>query len=66
VLPVYNREKADSTGGAVLYYSPKAQAQLANENPRMYSRTPDWNFDVLDLVNVSGPENDDLEFYKYR
>ncbi|MBP1616058.1 MAG: hypothetical protein H6Q13_3506 [Bacteroidetes bacterium] len=66
VLPVYNRERMDVTGGAVLYYSPKAQEQLANENPRLYSRTPEWNFDVLELVNVSGAENDDLKFYKYR
>jgi len=36
LTPVYLGSEADVTGGAVLYYSPKAQAALHKTNPKMW------------------------------
>ena len=66
VLDVYNGKSKDNTNGAVLYYSPKAQARLHKANPQLYPSKPSWNFNVLQEVKVKGAENDDLKFYRYK
>lgn len=64
--PVYEGKDEDNTGGAVLYYSPKAQKSLHKKYPSMYKELPPWNFKVLEEVKVNGTEADDFKFYKYR
>lgn len=66
VLPIYNKQAFDTTKGAVLYYSPRAQRELHEQNPNIYGESPDWNFDELEEVNVPGSEGDDFKFYKYK
>lgn len=65
-LPIYKGEEADNTEGCVLYYSPKAQAALHKKNPSNYAQKPNWNFEILEEVKVSGAEKDDFKFYKYK
>ena len=63
---IYGRKTGDITGGAVLYYSPKAQKALHERYPSLYPEIPKWNFDLLQEVKVQGCKNDDFKFYKYR
>lgn len=67
LTPVYNRTDQDNTSNAVLYYSPKAQKALHKKFPDKYkSETPCWVNDKTEEVKVSGCENDDFAFYRYR
>ena len=65
--PVYLRQEKDITFGAILYYSPKAQAALYKTKPNLYKETPAWNFSLLDKVTIPGLlATDDFNFYKYK
>jgi peptidoglycan hydrolase-like protein with peptidoglycan-binding domain len=66
--PIYQKSEADTTNGAVLYYSPKAQAEFHKENPERYSEKPRWKFEELQEVPIAGldQEKDDFKFYKYK
>jgi len=66
VIPIYREEAEDITNGSVLYYSPKAQAALHAKYPNTYKAIPNWNFSKLEEVKISGAENDDFKFYKYK
>lgn len=67
LTPVYLNQKGDITGGAVLYYSPKAQAALHKTNPKMWKQQPGWNFALLQEVNIPALlPSDDFKFYKYK
>jgi RHS repeat-associated protein len=67
VTAVYNDEREDNTDGAVLYYSPNAQAALHKKFPKLYtSLVPKWVNNKVEEVQVSGAGNDDLKFYKYK
>lgn len=55
LVPVYERKDEDITSGAVLYYSPKAQAALHKTKPEMYAETPKWDFTLLQEVTRAGP-----------
>lgn len=66
VIPIYRGNGEDITGGAVLYYSPNAQSQLHKQNPDKYREVPNWNFSLLEEVIITGAENDDFKFYKYK
>lgn len=67
VIPIYRGCVEDITGGAVLYYSPKALKKLHEENPQKYTKEiPDWDFSKLDQVTITGMENDDFLFYRYK
>lgn len=53
--------------GSVLYYSPKAQAALHKKFPKSYpSLVPPWINDKVEEVRVTGAENDDFKFYRYK
>jgi hypothetical protein len=67
VLDVYNGKSEDNTNGAVLYYSPKAQAALHKKFPKSYpSLVPPWVNDKVEEVKVSGAGKDDFKFYRYK
>lgn len=67
VLPIYSGEENDITGGAVLYYSPKAQEALHEHNPQKYSKIPPWDFSQLEEISIDGLDSDDdFKFYKYK
>lgn len=66
VLPVYRGEKEDITNNAVLFYSPNAQAKLHEQNPSKYKNPPGFVNDQVEEVHISGTENDDIRFYKYK
>ena len=64
---VYLNKKTDITGGAVLYYSPKAQAALHKINSKTWKEKPNWNFSMLTEVKITGlSTSDDFKFYKYK
>jgi spore germination cell wall hydrolase CwlJ-like protein len=67
-MNVYHKKDPDFTGGAVMFYSPKAQAQLHKADPANYPKPHpvDWNFDELLHLAVPGAEEDDFQFYKYK
>ncbi len=65
VLPLYGGREPRTTD-AVLYYSPKAQAQLHKKNPRKWPAAPAWRFELLEAVDVPGTERDDFLFFRYR
>jgi len=66
LAPIHLGKKTDITGGAVLYYSPKAQAALNKLNPKIWKETPNWNFSLLSEATIPGLLNsDDFKFYKY-
>lgn len=66
LAPVYLDKKTDITSGAVLYYSPKAQAALNKLNPKIWKQEPNWNFSLLGEVTIPGLLiSDDFRFYKY-
>lgn len=66
--PVYQKAELDVAGGAVLYYSPQAQAKLHKENPAAYPEKPHWKFEELQEVTISGIDQakDDFKFFKYK
>lgn len=66
VLPVYRGEKEDITNNAVLFYSPKAQEILNKQNPSIYKNPPSFVNDKTEEVCISGTEDDDIKFYKYK
>lgn len=67
LTPIYLNQGTDITGGAVLYYSPKAQAALHKINPRTWKEKPNWNFSMLTEVKIPGLiASDDFKFYKYK
>lgn len=66
VKPIYDGLESDTTGKAVLYYSPGAQKALNAQNPKKYQPTPRWNFDILEKVAVTGTEADDFAWYRYK
>lgn len=64
---VYYGIAKDNTGGAVLYYSPKAQEALHKKFPNIYrSAVPSWVNSKVEEVKVPGTENDDFKFYRYK
>lgn len=66
VRPIYDGMIKDPTGKVVLYYSPKAQSSLSRSKPHSYKPTPAWNFNLLEEVKISGTENDDFKWYRYK
>lgn len=67
LTPVYLNKVTDITGGAVLYYSPNAQAALHKINPKTWKEKPNWNFSILTEVKIPGLiASDDFKFYKYK
>lgn len=66
VLPIYRGEQEDTTNNAVLFYSPNAQAQLCKQNPSKYKNPPSFVNDKVEEVVISGTENDDIKFYRYK
>ena len=58
--------KEDITNNAVLFYSPNAQAKLHEQNPSKYKNPPGFVNDQVEEVHISGTENDDIRFYKYK
>lgn len=67
LTPIYLNKGTDITGGAVLYYSPKAQAALHKINPNTWKEKPNWNFSMLSEVKIPGLiASDDFKFYKYK
>lgn len=65
VYPLYMRTEA-AIPDIVLYYSPRAQAQLHKSNPRLYPPAPRWDFKRLDQVAIPGTEQDDILFFRYK
>lgn len=67
-MNVYHGKVPDFTGGAVMFYSPKAQAQLHRERPDLYLKEVpvDWDFEQLQKMTVPIEEDDDFLFYKYK
>ena len=66
VKPIYDGIIEDPTGKVVLYYSPKAQLSLSQRKPHEYKPVPSWNFNLLEEVKISGTENDDFKWYRYK
>lgn len=66
VMPIYRGETVDISNGATMYYSPNAQKDLHDKYPLKYPEKPNWNFSLLEEVKISGLENDDFLFYKYK
>lgn len=66
VQPIYDRTIKDPTGKVVLYYSPRAQSSLSRSKPHLYKSTPAWDFNLLEEVKISGTENDDFKWYRYK
>lgn len=66
VKPIYDGIIEDPTGKVVLYYSPKAQLSLSQRKPHEYKPVPAWNFNLLEEVKISGTENDDFKWYRYK
>lgn len=66
VIPIYEGETTDISNGATMYYSPGAQKELHEKYPEKYKEKPNWNFNLLEEINISGIENDDFLFYKYK
>ena len=66
VEPIFNGVEKDSTGKVVLYYSPRAQAQLHKTIPSLYAEQPKWNFSQLEKVNLLGTQVDDFAWYRYK
>lgn len=66
VIPIFRGETEDTTNGCVLYYSPEAQKALHQKYPHLYGENPSWDFTQLEEVKISGTENDDFKFYKYK
>lgn len=67
VKPIYDGIIKDPTGKVVLYYSPKAQLYLSQRMPHKYKRVPSlWDFNLLEEVKISGTENDDFKWYRYK
>ncbi len=59
VIPIYNGEVADITGGCQLYFTPAAM--------RPPGRMPNWNFDVIEEVEISGVDTYyEGRFYRYK
>lgn len=67
-MNVYHKKEPDNTGGAVLFYSPKAQAEQHERNSAEYlaPRPSDWNWDELYEVDVPGVTGENFRFYKYK
>ncbi len=65
-MNVYHRKEPDSTGGAVIFYSPKAQAQKNQEDAEANPNPPRWNYNELEDLVVPGAEDDDFRFFKYK
>lgn len=67
VAPIYLGTERDTTNGAILYYSPKAQASLHLSKPSLYTRsTPNWVNSKVQEVTIKGTEKDDFKFYRYK
>ncbi len=66
VAPVYLGLTEDTTNGAVLYYSPKTQAALADRSSGGYKKTPGWRWHELTRTYPLGVKHDDFAFYKYK
>lgn len=65
IAPVYLRLTKDTTKGAVLYYSPKAQKALSAKS-REYRPVPNWRWNEIIKVQPMGVGRDDFAFYKYK
>ena len=65
IVPIYLGLSKDTTGGAVLYYSPKAQRALSAKS-KEYKLVPNWRWNVLERVYPTGVGRDDFAFYKYK
>lgn len=66
VLPIYRKEQEDTTNNVVLFYSPEAQAKLHELNPSKYKNPPGFVNDQVEEVYISGSENDDIKFFRYK
>lgn len=66
VSPIYNRQEEDFTNGIVLYWSPKAQAQLHKDKPKIYKYPPAFVNSETEKVEIKGTENDDMSWHRYK
>jgi hypothetical protein len=67
IYNIYKKSEVDFTNNSILYYSPKAQAQLHKKLPKKYKKQPPWNFSVIEEVAISSlSPQDDFKFYKYK
>ena len=69
ITPIYQRKEMDLTGGCTLYFSPQAQAQLHEEQPKKYSKSvpADWDFSLLEEADIHELlPTDDFKFYRYK
>lgn len=66
VYPIYMREEEDFTNGIVLYYSPKAQKFLNNQDPQKYKYPPNFVNTLTEEVKIKGTENDDMCWIRYK
>lgn len=66
VSPIYNRQEEDFTNGIVLYWSPKAQAQLHKDKPKIYKYPPAFINSETEKVEIKGTENDDMSWHRYK
>ncbi len=62
----YRKEQEDTTNNVVLFYSPELQAKLHELNPSMYKNPPGFVNDQVEEVYISGSENDDIKFFRYK
>ncbi len=65
-MNVYHGKVPDFTGGAVMFYSPKAQEQLHQSDPIANPNPPAWKFHELQPLVGPINEDDDFLFYKYK
>ncbi len=68
VLPIYKKIESDFTGGALSYFSPKAQLSLNKKYPSKYpNKVPKFatsnQFEELKIEGLQ--KSDDFIFYKY-
>lgn len=66
VSPIYNRQEEDFTNGIVLYWSPKAQAQLHKDKPKTYKYPPAFVNSETEKIEIKGTENDDMSWHRYK
>lgn len=66
VSPIYNRQEEDFTNGIVLYWSPKAQAQLHKDQPKIYKYPPAFLNSETEKVEIKGTENGDMSWHRYK
>ena len=58
VLPIYNRESQDITGGVQIFYSPNAMSTPGSR--------PEYEYEKLEEIIIPGIDSWDFRFFKYR